>query len=249
MARPTSNFWKDAAGLTPEQAAAAGHPSLIPGLNAREEALADYSEELVAAVELTPGPQGTQGIQGQKGDTGEAGASVTGPIGPAGPSISMKTSVANEASLPPTGNTVNDARLAEDTKHIWVWDGTGWNDAGNFQGPQGLPGDPGLSLSLKASVANAAALPSVGNSVNDARLTDDTGHLWSWSGLAWVDGGRFQGPQGIQGIQGIQGPPGSGTGNVTVSIADPPGDMPANSLWIKVDSTTGALISMHGVPA
>ena len=44
-------------------------------------------------------------------------------------------------------------------------------------------------ISFKESVANAAALPAGGNSENDARITDDTGHLYVWSGTAWVDQG------------------------------------------------------------
>jgi hypothetical protein len=45
------------------------------------------------------------------------------------------------------------------------------------------------SLSFKAGVANEEALPSSGNTVNDARIANDTHHLYIWSGSAWVDQG------------------------------------------------------------
>lgn len=41
--------------------------------------------------------------------------------------------------------------------------------------------------SWKPPVANAAALPSTGNSVGDARVTQDNGNIYTWSGSAWVD--------------------------------------------------------------
>ena len=44
-------------------------------------------------------------------------------------------------------------------------------------------------IMFKESVANAAALPAVGNSQNDARITDDTGHLYVWDGSNWIDQG------------------------------------------------------------
>jgi len=47
----------------------------------------------------------------------------------------------------------------------------------------------GTIVVFKAGVANAAALPLVGNTLSDARITADTGHLYIWDGLAWVDQG------------------------------------------------------------
>jgi len=45
------------------------------------------------------------------------------------------------------------------------------------------------SLTFKAGVANVAALPSSGNTKNDARIVNDTHNLYVWSGTAWVDQG------------------------------------------------------------
>jgi microcystin-dependent protein len=88
------------------------------------------------------------------------------------------------------------------------------------QGPQGIQGitgetgPQGLSINFKGIVANFAALPSSGLTINDAYITEDTGDLYVWSGSLWNNVGPIvgpqgeqgdQGPQGIQGIQGIQG--------------------------------------------
>jgi len=50
---------------------------------------------------------------------------------------------------------------------------------------------PSVIIVFKASVANFAALPSVGNEVGDARITEDTDHWYSWDGSAWNDQGVF----------------------------------------------------------
>jgi hypothetical protein len=47
----------------------------------------------------------------------------------------------------------------------------------------------GTIITFKDGVTNAAALPSSGNTLNDARITNDTGHLYVWSGTTWVDQG------------------------------------------------------------
>lgn len=41
----------------------------------------------------------------------------------------------------------------------------------------------------KGTVATLSALPSSGQATGDGWVTGDTGHLWAWSGTAWVDGG------------------------------------------------------------
>jgi hypothetical protein len=83
------------------------------------------------------------------GPTGPAGVGEVGPTGPTGPagenstSINFLGSVADEESLPTTGNTQNDAYVLEDTLEIYAWDGTDWNNLGNLLGPTGVAGDTG----------------------------------------------------------------------------------------------------------
>ena len=59
-------------------------------------------------------------------------------------------------------------------------------------------GANGNSVSLKGSVPKSADLPTTGNTVGDARLVSDTGHLWVCTALpaTWVDVGAFQGEPG-----------------------------------------------------
>jgi len=46
--------------------------------------------------------------------------------------VTFKDSVATYSALPPTGNTLNDARITNDTGHLYIWNGTSWVDQGNF---------------------------------------------------------------------------------------------------------------------
>lgn len=87
------------------------------------------------------GPTGPEGPTGPTGATGLEGA--TGPTGPQGISINFLGSVADEASLPSSGNTVNDAYLVETTGNLFVWDGAQWVDVGQLQGPTGPTGPTG----------------------------------------------------------------------------------------------------------
>lgn len=76
------------------------------------------------------------------------------------------------------------------------------------QGVQGPQGEVGSSIVIKGSVPNVGALPSVGNSINDAYLVESNGHLYVWGGSSWVDAGNISGPQGIPGPTGPTGPTG-----------------------------------------
>lgn len=86
------------------------------------------------------GPTGPQGITGPTGSTG-----ITGPTGAQGSGITYKGSVATSASLPSSGNNVGDAYVADDTDHLWIWNGTAWIDNGPiaFTGPTGSTGSTG----------------------------------------------------------------------------------------------------------
>jgi microcystin-dependent protein len=88
-----------------------------------------------------------------------------------------------------------------------------------------------VGIILKGTVANVAALPSSGNSVNDAYIVETDGDLYVWDGTSWDNVGQVvgpegpqgevgpPGPQGIQGIQGIKGDTGAtGAGTPTGSV-------------------------------
>ena len=122
----------------------------------------------------------------------------------------------------------------------WIWDGIAWTlqrittgaqgPQGEIgpQGPAGPTGPQGTSINVKASVANVAALPSSGNSANDARIVDADGDLWIWGGSSWTSVGQIvgptgpQGPQGPQGIQGATGATGATglSGGITLAVTN-----------------------------
>jgi hypothetical protein len=77
-----------------------------------------------------PGEQGPPGPEGPQGETGPIGPQ--GIQGPAGTGVSIEGSVPNSAALPMT-LTVDDAGtgyIAQDTGHLWVWDGDSWSEYG-----------------------------------------------------------------------------------------------------------------------
>ena len=72
---------------------------------------------------------------------GEVGP--TGPQGAQGTSITVKGQVANVVDLPSVGNTVNDAYIVSANGNLYVWDGSGWVNAGPIVGPTGAQGITG----------------------------------------------------------------------------------------------------------
>jgi hypothetical protein len=97
-----------------------------------------------------PGPQGDSAYQialdnGFVGTEAEWLASLEGPqgdVGPAGPGLIILGELADPGDLPSSGNDPGDAYIIDGD--LWVWSSTeGWQNVGNLQGPQGVPGGPG----------------------------------------------------------------------------------------------------------
>ena len=135
----------------------------------------------------------------------------------------------------PNSPTVNQQFTAGG--NTWIWDGIAWTlqriptgpqgiqGIQGIQGPEGPVGPQGTSINVKASVATVAALPSTGNSANDARIVDADGDLYIWGGTSWTSAGQIVGPQGIQGIQGVQGDKGDkgdtgSSGGITLAVTN-----------------------------
>jgi hypothetical protein len=82
-----------------------------------------------------------------------ASVGVTGPTGATGATgsgIQFRGSIPTAADLPKTGNLQGDAYTANDTKRLWVWNGSAWFDNGpvtfGVTGPTGPQGDVGQSI-------------------------------------------------------------------------------------------------------
>ena len=79
-------------------------------------------------------------------NTGPTGATGDiGPTGPQGTDIHFVGSVADVASLPTVGNSVNDAYIVDADGNLYVWNGSSWTDAGQIVGPQGPTGPEGAT--------------------------------------------------------------------------------------------------------
>ena len=81
-----------------------------------------------------------------------------------------------------------------------VYDGKTWVSI------KGDRGDPGKSLAIKGSVADATALPATG-AEGDLWIDSSTGdgHAWNAATNTWDNVGRLQGPAGPQGLKGDRG--------------------------------------------
>ena len=67
----------------------------------------------------------------------------------------------------------------------------------------GIPrGDVGPALGILGELADPSELPASGD-LGDGYII--AGHLWTWIGTEWVDGGNIQGPEGQQGPIGETG--------------------------------------------
>lgn len=74
-------------------------------------------------------------------------------------------------------------------------------------GPQGPRGRAGAGLNVVGAVPTAADLPGDLSAESDGTgyFVEGTGHLWVWTGDAWLDAGRIEGPQGPEGPRGEKG--------------------------------------------
>lgn len=159
----------------------------------------------ITGLQGTQGTQGTQGITGSQGQTGLQGLQglqgiqgiqgvqgQTGSQGTSGNSVTLIGSVTTSTNLPGYPNSysgnIGDGYITTDTGHLWVWDGTEWDDVGNITGPQGVQGTTGAQ-----GLQGLTGLQGVQGITGIQGLT----------GLQGIQG--LTGIQGLQGIQGIQG--------------------------------------------
>ena len=137
-------------------------------------------------VRIVQGGVGGGGEPGPQGPAGPQGA--TGPQGPAGP----------EGPQGPQGIQGTQGPIGL----------TGPQGPKGDDGDTGPQGPAGTSVVIKGTVNSIGELPPSGNTVGDGYILNTNGHLYTWSGSAWVDVGEIRGPQGIQGPAGPTGPQG-----------------------------------------
>lgn len=108
-------------------------------------------------------------------------------------------------------------------------------------GATGPTGPQGTGLNIKGSVPTSANLPATGNAVGDGYITVDTGHLWTWNGTTWVDGGPVRGPTGPTGPTGATGATGpTGATGSASTVPGPTGPTGATGAASTVPGPTGA---------
>lgn len=139
-----------------------------------------------APVQGPPGPQGSPGPLGPQGPAGPAGQD--GPQGQQGPQGAASTVPGPQGAIGPSGPA-------------------GPQGTQGPSGPQGDRGLPGAGVLVRGNVPTAADLPATAD-INDAYVTDDTGHMHVWNGTSWTDVGQFSGPAGPTGPSGATGPQG-----------------------------------------
>lgn len=142
-------------------------------------------------------------------DAGKFGS--IGETGKPGASLQLLGVVPAIADLPPVEESEEGYawQIYED-KMVYVLVDGQWKGPFDFvgeQGEQGIQGDPGVTVPIKDTYKDMAALRAAHPTgvANDAFMLEN-GHLviWAPSINDWKDVGEFKGPQGIQ------GPPGEG---------------------------------------
>jgi hypothetical protein len=117
-----------------------------------------------------------RGFTGATGATGARGATgSTGATGTAGRSINIKGTKADVASLPTLAsgsNTSGDAWIVLTNLHLYVWDGSVWIDAGQFQGPTGATGPATISVGTVSSTGPTGVTSVTNSGTNTVGVFD-----------------------------------------------------------------------------
>ena len=111
-----------------------------------------------------------------------------------GTSVNILGSVDSESELPATGNSPGDGYLINGV--LFVWNGTGWENVGNIQGPQG---EQGVSLYTwvkyaddengAAMVDNSSEKAYIGMAFNKTTATESTNPAdYAWTKIKGEDG-------------------------------------------------------------
>jgi hypothetical protein len=150
------------------------------------------------AATLTPIPHGPQGAQGHQGPVGHQGAAGTG-IDIVG------THPTTPGAAEGAGLNPGEGLIAEDTGHLWIWNGSIFTDAGQIVGPQGLQGSQG-SQGVQGSQGEQGHQGNQGiQGAGSQGAQGDQGHQGGQGAQGHQGATGNQGNQGSQGEQGSQG--------------------------------------------
>ncbi len=186
-----------------------------------------------------------RGFQGPQGQSGQDGTSVT-----------IKGSVTTETNLPASSDDIGDGYITQDTGHLWVWDGSEFNDVGLVRGPQGFQGFPGErgfqgfpgergfqgfqgNIGAQGYPGTRGSLwgsgtvdptGGLGKLPHDMYINRSTGDLFEFSSSYWIKIMNLIGDPGPQGPQGEIG--------VASTVPGPQGPqgMPGTSEWTDAGS-------------
>ncbi len=165
------------------------------------------------AAEIPQGPTGAAGADGADGADGSNGQDgAQGPAGADGTSIKILGTKPTVGDLPPTGNTIGDLWVIDQSGsgatagdgYVWT-DGGAWLNIGPLRGPEGIQGTTGLQGATGPAGAPGA-----------------TG---------------AQGPQGIQGPTGPSGGVTSVTGGINITVTPEVGDVVVSAPGAIVNTT------------
>ncbi len=208
------------------------------------------------------GPQGNRGPQGEQGNPGPPGPpgpvgpqGEEGPEGPPGASVIIKGTInSGDPNDLPASSDINDGYLV--SGDLYIWDGSGWNNVGQVQGPQGEQGPQGPTGPEGPEGPQGPQGPegSVGPQGPQGQtgpqgpkgIKGDTGDIGP-QGPTGPEGPKGDtgdtGPEGPQGEQGPQGPTGP---EGPMGPQGPPGngfgDIPLVGGKIPVSQTGGSII-------
>lgn len=166
------------------------------------------------------GPSGATGATGATGPTGPTGATgPSGATGPQGSGFTYKGTVATTGALPPSGNTSGDAYVVTDTNHLYIWNGSSWQDAGpasvaytgatgpsGATGPAGATGPTGLT---GATGPSGATGPTGAGATGATGPTGPTGPTGATGATGVTGPSGATGPTGPTGVTGATGPSGA----------------------------------------
>jgi hypothetical protein len=206
------------------------------------------------------GPTGSTGSTGATGPTGSTGAT-----GAAGRSINIKGTKANVAALPSSGNSSGDSWIVLTDLHLYVWDGSAWLDAGQFQGPTGATGPATIAVGTVSSTGPSGTTTVTNSGTGTAGVFDfvlqqgPTGATGPTGNAATVAIGTITstGPTGVPSVtnvgtstaalldfilkQGITGPTGP-AGPTTITLGTITATGPEGSPLITNSGTSTDLV-------